>query len=275
MNSENIKTVTKQAIEQLVAALQAGHSEALTSYLAAMAKFRNYSLYNLLLILRQCPNATRVAGFRTWQSLGRYVKKGEKGIMILAPMFRRIAEQTDERTTADDSRSLIGYRAVYVFNESQTAGADLPQIGSVSGDPSTHLARLEEFVRAQGIALEYSNDIAPAKGTSEGRKITLLPGQTPAETFATLVHECAHSAMHFGDRRASTTKRVRETEAEAVAFVVSHAIGLETGSSSVDYISLYSGDSALLLESLEHIQSAANQILNAIGAEFPSAPSVP
>jgi antirestriction protein ArdC len=271
MNSENIKKVTNQAIEQLVAALKAGHSEALTNYLAAMAKFRAYSSYNVLLIMRQCPNATRVAGYRTWQSLGRYVRKGEKGIMILAPMFRRRAEQTDERTTADDARSLVGYRAVYVFDESMTGGADIPQIGSVSGDPSAHLARLEEFVRAQGIALEYSDDIAPAKGTSEGRKITLLPGQTPAETFATLVHEHTHSAMHFGERRASTTKRVRETEAEAVAFVVCSAIGLQTGSAAADYIAIYSGDAALLLESLEHIQSAANQILNAIGAEVHSA----
>ncbi|MHB8412076.1 MAG: hypothetical protein ACYDDI_09035 [Candidatus Acidiferrales bacterium] len=62
MNSENIKNVTKQAIEQLVAALKEGHRDALTNYLAAMAKFRYYSLYNLLLILRQCPNASRVAG---------------------------------------------------------------------------------------------------------------------------------------------------------------------------------------------------------------------
>ena len=93
MNSENIKKITKQAIEQLVAALQAGKSEALTNHLAAMAKFRNHSLYNVMLILRQCPNATRVAGYRTWQSLGRYVKESEKDIMILPPMLRRRTEE--------------------------------------------------------------------------------------------------------------------------------------------------------------------------------------
>ena len=76
MNSENIKKVTNQATEQLVEALNAGHSEALTRYLGAMAKFRAYSFLNVLLILKQCPNAGRVAGYKTWQSLGRQVKKG-------------------------------------------------------------------------------------------------------------------------------------------------------------------------------------------------------
>jgi hypothetical protein len=78
--------------------------------------------------------------------------------------------------------------------------------------------------------------------------------------------------MHRDERRKSTSKRCRETEAEAVAFVVCHAIGLETGSASQDYIQIYDGDAKLLTASLEHIQKAANQILNAIGAEFPSAP---
>ena len=89
MNSETIKKVTNQAIEQLVEALNAGQSEALTRYLAAIAKFRTYSFLNVLLILKACPNASRVAGYKTWQSFGRQVKQGEKGILILAPMFRK------------------------------------------------------------------------------------------------------------------------------------------------------------------------------------------
>ena len=78
--------------------------------------------------------------------------------------------------------------------------------------------------------------------------------------------------MHRDERRSSTSKRSRETEAEAVAFVVCHAIGLETGSASQDYIQLYEGDAKLLTDSLAHIQKAATQILNAIGAEESSAP---
>src|SRR5260370_828821 len=246
MNSGSIKKVTNQAIEQLVEALNAGHSEALTRYLAAMAKFRAYSFLNVLLILKQCPNAGRVAGYRTWQSFGRQVKQGAKGIMILAPMFRKGTETTDESSTTEESRRVAGFRAVYVWDEQQTTGKELPQIGSVTGDPSFYVERLEEFVRESGIRLDYSADIAPARGMAEKGKITLLLDQTPAETFATLVHELAHSDMHFGERRADTNKRIRETEAESVAYVVCSAIGLYTGTAPQAYLVLCWGGARFL-----------------------------
>src|SRR5207245_4425106 len=180
-----------------------------------------------ILSLKQRPNAGRVAGYRTWQSFGRQVRQGEKGIMILAPIFRKRTETANESSTTDEARKVAGFRAVYVWDEQQTTGKELSHIRSVTGDPSFYLARLEEFVRASGIRLVYSGDIAPARGMAEKGKITLLPDQTPAETFATLVHELAHSDMHFGERRADTNKRIRETEAESVAYVVCSAIGLE------------------------------------------------
>jgi hypothetical protein len=89
---------------------------------------------------------------------------------------------------------------------------------------------------------------------------------TAAETVSVLTHECAHEFLHKGTRRAETTKTVRETEAEAVAFVVCHAIGLDTGTQSSDYIQLWQGDKTTLSESLQFIQATAVQILTAIGA---------
>ena len=263
MNSEHIKKVTNEAIEQLMEALNAGHSEALTRYLEAMAKFRAYSFSNVLLILKQCPNASRVAGYRTWQSFGRQVRKGEKGLLILAPIVRKRTENADESST-DEVHRITGFHSVYVWDESQTAGDNLPQIGSVTGDPSVYLERLETFVRTNGIALDYSADIAPAKGMAEREKITLLPNQTPAETFATLVHEQAHVMLHQSGRRTGTNKRIRETEAEAVAFVVSKAIGLETATAAQDYLALYGADAKVLSESLDHVQRTASRILFAI-----------
>jgi hypothetical protein len=73
---------------------------------------------------------------------------------------------------------------------------------------------LRRFATEQGISIEYSTEIAPARGVSSGGKITLLPGQSPAEEFSTLAHEIAHEFLHRGDRRVNTAKRVRETEAE-------------------------------------------------------------
>ena len=96
MKSEQIKEITNNATKQLAAALNAGHSQALTGYLNAIGRFHRYSLHNVLLIASQKPNATHIAGFRTWNELGRFVRKGEKGIMILAPIVRRKADKDED-----------------------------------------------------------------------------------------------------------------------------------------------------------------------------------
>jgi antirestriction protein ArdC len=260
MKSEQIKEIMKRATDQLVAALNAGHSEALTGYLKAIGRFHRYSLHNVMLIASQKPNASYVAGFRTWNELGRFVKKGERGILILAPIVRRKPEEDQE----ESSTSIAGFRAAYVFDVSQTDGKELPQIGTVQGDPQEHAACLRSFAETQRIVVEYSDQIAPARGVSSGGKITLLPGQSPAEEFSTLAHELAHELLHRGDRRGTTSRRIRETEAEATAFVVCHAIGLETGSAAADYIQLWNGDTHLLTESLCHVRQAASQMLTAL-----------
>ena len=263
MNSKEIKEITDRATEQLTAALNAGHSEALTGYLKAIGRFHRYSLHNVMLIASQKPNARYVAGFRTWNELGRFVKKGEKGILILAPIVRQKPEKEEDSEVT--SASIAGFRAAFVFDVSQTDGKELPQIGIVQGDPRGLGERLRSFAETKGISVEYSSDIAPARGTSSGGRIALLPGQSPAEEFSTLAHELAHELLHRGDRRIATSRRIRETEAEATAFVVCHGIGLETGSAASDYIQLWNGDTQLLTESLAYIRQAASQMLTALG----------
>ena len=223
-----------------------------------------------MLIARQKPQATNVAGIRTWNALGRFVKRGEKGILILAPMIGRKKADSGSEATEDAKQSqaqLYGFRAVYVFDISQTEGKDLPTLTEMQGDVSGYRERLVKFVESQGITLNYSDKIAPAKGLSHGGKITLLSGMQPAEEFSTLAHEIAHEMLHRGDRRTLTTKQVRETEAEAVAFVVCQSIGLDTGSSSADYIQIWHGDANLLRESLEAVQQTAAVILGGIAPE--------
>ncbi|MGB9067350.1 MAG: ArdC family protein [Candidatus Acidiferrales bacterium] len=267
MKVEQAKQIANKAIEELTAALNANPSEALTGYLKTVAKFHKYSFNNILLIAMACPQATHVAGFHTWRMLGRHVKRGAKGIRIVAPVSRRRAQQADthinEEILSGSSTSVFGFRAVYVFDESMTEGKPLAELNSVQGDPSDYQERLEQFIQELGIALEYSPDIAPARGTSQGGKITILPGQSPAEIVETLAHEIAHELMHRGDRRTTTTKRQRETEAEAVAFIVANAIGLQATSASADYITLWNGDAMLLAQSLEIIQRTAVQIITA------------
>ena len=266
----------KQAVDFLLQQLEAGKSETLTAYLAGMARFHSYSFGNILAIARQRPSATRVAGFYEWKELGRFVKRGEKGIQILAPMVgqrrrKDATEQEQEQNTNRETKPapvLIGFRAVYVFDLAQTEGADLPEFEhNITGEVGEHRDRLIAFLDSQNIALEYNENIAPALGISYGGRIAILPGQTPAETLVCLVHETAHELLHKSDRRTMTTATVRETEAEAVAFIVGQSIGLEMGRASSDYIQMYAGNAALLAESLEVIQRTSAVILDAITGE--------
>jgi antirestriction protein ArdC len=271
MKLEDIKNKTKDAVDYLVQSLESGQSDVLAQYLAAMARFHTYSFGNVMLIARQKPDATNVAGIRTWNSLGRFVKRGEKGILILAPMIGKNLKKDQDAEQSEDAKQpeskLFGFRAVYVFDINQTEGKELPTLTEVNGDVSGYRERLFKFVESQSVELSFSERIAPAKGLSHGGKITLQSGMQPAEEFSTLVHEIAHEMLHRGDRRILTTKQVRETEAEAVAFVVCQSVGLQNGTASQDYIQLWHGDANLLRESLEAVQQTAAVILGGIAPE--------
>jgi len=142
MKLEEINNKTNEAFSFLVTALESGESEVLTQYFNAMARFHNYSLGNIMLIARQKPQATNVAGIRTWNSLGRFVKRGEKGIMILAPMVGRKKTDGVAESTADAKETaaqLYGFRAVYVF---ERLSRDLrPSLCALDGIRESHFRK--------------------------------------------------------------------------------------------------------------------------------------
>jgi len=261
MKAEEAKKIADQALQQLADAINAGKSEAMKQYLAMLGRFHRYSFGNVLLILFQKPGATHVAGFNTWKQIGRFVKKGEKGIVIIAPMT--IHPREEETREGEKAKPILRFRGVYVFDVSQTDGQPLPEPSTVQGDPREHLSLLKAHVAALGIALDNEDLPYGADGVSRGGRISVRAGLAPGREFAVLVHELAHELLHRGTER-PTSKTVRETEAEAVAFVVSSAIGLKAGSAAADYIQLYDGKTETLSASLNRIQHVVAGILAAL-----------
>jgi antirestriction protein ArdC len=253
--------MVRSAIEQLAKSLAAGQSAQLRRYLAAMGHFHRYSLGNVLLICMQFADASRVAGYNTWRRLGRHVRRGARGIRILAPVAYRVADPDDPAERA------VAFKSVCVFDVSQTEGRPLPTPAEVQGDPGLKLARLKRWATANGIRVEYTSTLGGADGASCGGRILLRVGLTPAVEFAVLVHELAHEALHVERDEALPSRTVRETEAEAIAFVVCDAIGLEVGTAMSDYIQTYDGNRDTLLASLTRIQQTARHILEGVLAD--------
>jgi len=262
---EKLHDTVEQAIDQLAASLEAGQSDTLKSWLKTMSRFHSYSLNNQMLIAWQRPDATHVAGFHAWKRFNRLVNKGEKGIMILAPVTRTVGtrQEQDEQGIAVEKpvRAIVNTKIVYVFDVSQTHGDPLPELNTIKGEPAAYAARIKDFIAGKGIELEFAANLYGALGRSEGGKISVLQGLSPAEEFHVLAHEVAHELLHRGDRRNETTRQTRELEAEAVAFVVCNAVGLDAKGSSTDYIHLYRGNKQMLHESLSFIRKTAGEII--------------
>lgn len=276
MKVEEARQLAKEKIEQLAQKLERGESDTLRAYLAAMARFHRYSVNNMLLILAQKPDSQRCAGLRTWNRLGRYVRKGEHGIAILAPCVRRrkrdnTAEHAAQPAAHDDSdadETVVGFRGAYVFDVSQTDGAPLLEAACVEGDPGVYIDRLVQVIADRGIQLTYPPAIAPAHGVSTRDRIILRPDLAPAERFATATHELGHILLgHHTASDPAATATLHETEAEAVAYVVCQAIGLESRHSSADYIQIWKGDTKTLAASLDRIPRTAAEIITAIGPD--------
>ena len=263
MKREEVTDAVQRGIHELGEALAAGKSDRLLAYLAMMARFPKYSFQNCVLIWTQFPEAKLVQGFQAWKKLGRSVKKGEKGIGIIAPMVYRARDEKSDDEPSD--KVVRGFKVVHVFDVSQTEGEDLPEFATVVGAPGSHIDAVEQLIRSRDIELMYEPIPGGADGVSKKGTIVIANDLPPAKRLLTLIHELSHETLHINQkRREETTKTIRETEAEAVAFVVSSALGIDCLDHSADYIQLYDGDLDVLSQSMEHIQKTAAEILEGI-----------
>ena len=274
-----------EAVEALTA------SDGWRQMLTVAARFPTYSPHNVLLIGIQRPDATRVAGYKAWQSLGRNVRKGERGIAIIAPCtYRRdpggdvaASEATAEEVAehGETARELRGYRVVHVFDIAQTDGdplpdADRPQL--LSGAAPTGLWNaLAVQVRSAGFTVGVG-ECAPANGVTDylARSVVVQDGLPGAQRVKTLAHELGHVLLHDPKVRPVQMDRARaEVEAESVAYLVAAAHGLDSNDYSVPYVAGWAGGATgLVLESAERVLSTASRILHqAPPAGSPSAPA--
>lgn len=212
--------------------------------LAVAARFHRYSPANVLMVLRQRPQATRVAGYTTWRRLGRQVRRGERGIAIWAPVWRE----------EEGQRKVGGYRLVKVFDVAQTEGEELPEVLPSSLEASCPRSLLEatgEAISSRGYRLERG-DCGGANGLTDyaARLVVVEPRLEGAALLKTLVHELAHVELHQLDGRG---REVKEVEAESVAHLTCATLGVRTDAYSFPYVARWSGGDLGLVRSTAEV----------------------
>ena len=285
---------TDERVAELTERLENGVKELYASdnyaqYITAMAKFHHYSFGNALLILFQCPQATNVAGYNTWKQLGRQVKRGEKGIMILAPCnFRASLERekidplTGQALLGPDGKPLTEkvkispnrFKIAHVFDMSQTEGRELPQIGvsELTGDVADYTGIYNRLTALSPLPVLQEDFQRSAKGYTSftENRIVVKPGMSQVQTIKTLVHEIAHAKLHKPDDILDVPRpgerRRKEVEAESIAYVVCQHFGIDTADYSLAYVAGWSKGRELteLKGSLNIIHATAGEIIDAI-----------
>ncbi len=267
MNSEvrssidNLLTTLKESLAQ--------PGKSLLPLLTSMSRFAKYSLANQMLIFAQRPDATCVQGYRAWNKAGYQVRKGEHGIAIYAPMI--FANKRDTAAGSDtDAAPRLGYRVAYIFDIAQVdaiAGADAAAVTATPADTGAHrhLEALKAFLVGHNVELEYQALAPGLLGYTDGRRITCGAGQASHVEFATLAHETTHVLLHFtrnADGTAGTRPDLttRETEAEAVTYLLCAQLGIAGTEASVEYIQSYRGTADTLDSSLERIRATAQRL---------------
>jgi antirestriction protein ArdC len=261
---EDIHNQMVAAVEGLVS------SEEWKAMLEVAARFHRYSSNNQLLIYLQCPHATRVAGYRAWQRLGRQVRKGSRGIAILAPCRRRVAaDERDDDQERGRVEILTGFRVVYVFDVSQTDGEELPEVAPrrLTGEvPAGIMQAVEQQVSDAGFTLRreaIAQVSCNGYADFERRLVVLRDDIRGIQATKTLIHELAHVLLH--DEADLSERSVPEIEAESVAFVVASALGLDTSDYSFPYVARWAGgDAELVAATAQRVTASAGTILESL-----------
>lgn len=249
-------------------------SENFRTFLLTMSKFHDYSIGNLILIMLQKPDATRVAGFSTWKDLYRWVKKGEKGIAILAPCMppkKRQLEPSDVENAPDEEETEIRpiyFKVVYVFDLSQTEGKPLPEfeVPPLTGEANEELfERVMRLAESQGLEVSFESkpDQDPdIKGYYTGKTIWVRPEESRAQQLKTLLHEVAH---YYSEGVFRIPRSDAETIAESVAFTIGAHYGFDTGARSFPYVAVWSKDKKVLEANLAAIRKVSEKIFDGLG----------
>ena len=277
-------------------------SDRYRNYLTTMSRFHRYSLNNVMLIHAQKPNATLVAGFSKWKNgFGRHVKKGEKGIQILAPTPYKIKvdkEKLDPDTklpmlddegkpiTEEKEVTIPMFKVVSVFDVSQTDGKPLPQISfSLTGD----VAQYEVFMEALRRTSQVPITIEPMEPGMDGyfhlekQAIFLREGMSQVQTVCAAIHEMAHSRLHNYEKMTELAddgetllvpgekdRNTEEVEAESISYAVCQYFGIETADNSFGYIASWSQGKELkeLRASLETINKTSSELISGIEQHY-------
>jgi hypothetical protein len=238
-------------------------------YLTFLSKLHNYSLYNTMLIYQSNPDASHIAGFNKWRELGRYVRKGEKAIMIFAPRFRKQKTVEADNLTGEkketDKQYLTGFITVPVFDISQTDGEEIPSLVSDFGDATELFDRFLSVFSDKYDIIQQA--LKPALGGyTDGKVIVLNDSKSEEQKLKTLIHEVAHCQLeHVGNE--DKPKSVKEVEAEMTAFIVSEHFGIDSSSYSFGYLTSWGrGNIKQIMESVDISYQTARDIIYQIAS---------
>ena len=255
-------------------------------FLAFQSLFYNYSFRNAMLIYLQNPEASYVKGFKAWNELGRYVKKGAKGLAILAPCYRKVEDfkEPENKSEYQDSegekvikRVISGFKVTYVFDIADTDGSDeyLPVLVKGLAGNSEQEQEIYEKLKA---FISTEHPVQEVTGTASKGSYNLATGVISVRSdveylqkIKTILHEFAHAidfAMHPEE---DISRNRRELIAESVAYVVSMRLGLDTSRYSVSYIKSWLKDKDELKIVADTVQKVAAKIINSLAESSDSA----
>lgn len=287
-----MKKSTTSSVKDITDKLEQGLKELFDSdkykkYLTAMAKFHNYSFNNTLLIAMQMPEASLIAGYNTWKNdFERIVKKGEKGIKIIAPspykkeIEKESFDDAGNRYTEIIEIKIPAFKPVTVFDISQTEGKDVPVLGldSLTFGVNDYASFISGLSKISPVPIEYQNIPIGSKGyfSPTRHRIVIQQGLSESQTLKTLIHEIAHSLLHDSSGKKTECKddkknrSTKEVEAESIAYTVCKHFEIDTSEYSFGYIAGWSSDKDLseLKSSMEIIRSTSSQIITTLEHEL-------
>lgn len=282
-STEKVKEITEKLKTGVNEIFESGQYE---QYLKVMSKFHDYSTNNTILIALQRPDATRVAGFTTWKNeFQRSVKKGEKGIKILAPMFFKKEPQEkdvpDSETHSSENHEqeeneeqiITRFKVVNVFDICQTEGKELPRIGvdALKGDIEHYEAFYHSLEKTSPVPMAFEAIEGASRGYYDlvNKRIAIKAGLSQLQTIKTAIHEIAHATLH-ADKNSNTDRSTAEVQAESIAYTVCSYYGLDTSDQSFGYVAGWSRGKEIkeLKDSLEIIRKTSSQIITDIDKHF-------